>query len=47
MEETFGEDGFLAGEIGYAYMKGWRIHSLLQIILKLHQAYKVEMSVQQ
>jgi beta-glucosidase len=23
VEETFGEDSFLAGEIGYAYIKGW------------------------
>jgi beta-glucosidase len=23
VEETFGEDGFLAGEIGYAHIKGW------------------------
>lgn len=22
VEETFGEDGYLAGEIGYAYIKG-------------------------
>lgn len=22
VEETFGEDGYLAGEIGYAYVKG-------------------------